>query len=52
MLPHDFDRWSRQMATHYPSPLRQWFMSTARHSDDLITIGGAELIRMGIPQCA
>lgn len=51
MLPKDFEKWSRAMADHYPSPLKGWFLKTARHSDDLLTVRGAQLIQMGVPRC-
>lgn len=53
-LPPDlFEHWSQVMASHYPAPLRRWFMSKGR----MVTVGfyeisGAELIGMGVPECA
>lgn len=52
MLPSDFERWSQTMANHYPPALRRWFLSTARHSTDLITLSGEQLINMGVARCA
>ncbi|WP_231725076.1 hypothetical protein [Thalassovita mediterranea] len=51
MLPDDFEKWSRTMAEHYPSQLKGWFLQTARHSEKLITVRGAQLIQMGVPRC-
>lgn len=49
----EFEYWSRVMATHYPLPLRRWFLREGRN----ITVGfhqirGSELIRIGVPRCA
>lgn len=52
-LPDDqFEHWSRVMASYYPQPLRNWFLREGR----MVTVGfhkksGAELIRMGVPEC-
>lgn len=43
-----FERWSVIMATHYPARVREWFMSTARHSEELSVIRGSFLIDEGI----
>ncbi|MVO18575.1 hypothetical protein [Parasedimentitalea huanghaiensis] len=51
MLPSQFEKWSQVMANHYPRPLRNWFMNSARHSTDLITIKGDQLIALGVSQC-
>lgn len=51
MLPSQFEKWSKVMADHYPRPLRSWFMNSARHSTDLITIKGDQLIALGVSQC-
>ena len=52
LSPAAFERWSRVMASHYPEPLRGWYLREGRN----ITVGftvmrGAELIRLGIPAC-
>ena len=52
MLPAQFEEWSRTMAQHYPAGLRNWFMTSARHSTKLITLRGSQLIQMGVPRCA
>lgn len=51
--PKDFEYWSQVMASYYPGPLRSWFLNTGRN----VTVGfyeitGAELIRMGVSECA
>ena len=51
LLPSQFEKLSRVMAKHYPQQLRSWFMNSARHSTDLITIKGDQLIALGISQC-
>ena len=52
-LPHeDFERISRQMADHYPEPLRRWFLAEARlRTDGYITISGRQAIAMGARAC-
>lgn len=48
----DFDAWSRIMSIYYPPQLRDWFMSEARYrTSNYIPVSGAQLIRMGVPQC-
>ena len=48
----EFEAWSRVIAAHYPTVIRQWYMEKARHSVFVISkLRGAELIRLGIPQC-
>ena len=51
--PDKFEYWSQVMASHYPAPLRQWYLREGRR----IIVGfheirGRELIRMGVPRCA
>ena len=49
----EFERLTKQMARHYPKPLRDWFMSTARYElTDYYVVTGAEAIRMGVKRCA
>ena len=52
-LPSDqFEYWSRVMASNYPAPIAQWFMSQARETTmGLITISGAQAIKMGAHAC-
>lgn len=53
LSPREFDYWSKVMADHYPGALRNWFMTTARHTTmGIITITGAEAIRLGARACA
>lgn len=50
--PDEFEYWSRVMADHYPGPIRNWFLSVARHTTmEVITLSGAEVIRMGARAC-
>jgi hypothetical protein len=52
-LPRDqFEHWSRIMASNYPAPIARWFMAEARQTTmGLITISGAEAIKMGAQAC-
>jgi ATP-dependent protease ClpP protease subunit len=53
LAPKEFERWSRIMAEHYPPAIRQWFMSTARHTImGTIAISGNEAARLGARACA
>ncbi|PTQ66236.1 hypothetical protein [Celeribacter persicus] len=48
----EFDQWSQVIASHYPTPVRQWYMTKARYKIYSAThLSGAELIRLGIPIC-
>lgn len=48
----EFERWSRLMASHYPEPLRNWFMETARFRlAGYVNLQGDDLIRMGVERC-
>ncbi|RRH78233.1 hypothetical protein [Falsigemmobacter faecalis] len=48
----DFDYWSHELAVHYREPLRSWFMNKARYTlSSYHRVSGAEMIRMGYPQC-
>lgn len=33
LLPSQFEYWSEVLASHYPEPVAQWYMSTGRHSE-------------------
>jgi hypothetical protein len=49
---NDFEYWSQVIASHYPPRLRNWFLTTARYkTNDYYRVKGAELIRMGVPEC-
>lgn len=51
--PRQFNYWSTVMADHYPEPLRGWFMREGRQRVvGLYRITGAELIRLGVRECA
>jgi hypothetical protein len=53
LAPKEFEYWSRIMADHYPPAIRQWFMSTARHTVmGTIAISGNEAARLGARACA
>lgn len=50
----EFERLSQSMARHYPEPVREWFMSTARFVSgrDYYAVSGADLIDLGaIREC-
>ena len=50
--PDEFEYWSGVMADHYPGAIRNWFLSVARYTTmDIITLSGAEVIRMGARPC-
>ncbi|SIS69692.1 hypothetical protein [Phaeovulum vinaykumarii] len=50
--PESFEYWSQVIASYYPAPLRDWYLREARYEiNDLYRIRGAELIRMGVPEC-
>lgn len=48
----EFDMFSRAMAKYYPEPIKSWFMSEARYRiKGTYAVSGAELIRLGVPEC-
>ena len=50
--PREFEYWTNVMADYYPPQIRGWFMQTARYEmNGYLTVSGAELIHLGIPQC-
>jgi hypothetical protein len=51
LAPDKFEFWSRVIAAHYPAPLQSWYMSDGRYSVAPRLISGAEIIRMGVPEC-
>ncbi|MEJ2023122.1 MAG: hypothetical protein P8X43_14160 [Maritimibacter sp.] len=47
-----FDTFSKMMARYYPEPIKNWFMTKARYRiNGTYAVSGAELIRLGIPEC-
>lgn len=51
LSPDQFEFWSQVIAAHYPPPLRKWYLREGRYSTKLKMISGAELIRLGVPEC-
>lgn len=51
LSPEKFEYWSQVIAAHYPAPLRDWYLRTGRYSRQLMMIPGAEIIRLGVPEC-
>jgi hypothetical protein len=52
LSPRDFDYWSNVIASHYPEPLRSWYMQEGRtRITTHFLLRGRDLIRMGIPRC-
>ena len=50
--PATFNRASKVIATHYPEPLKQWYMDEGRFKIRSISrVKGANIIKMGIPAC-
>lgn len=48
----EFEEWSQFIAGHYPTPVRSWYMHTARYKTyNPARLTGAELIRLGVPRC-
>ncbi len=48
----EFDLWSQVMARNYAPELQRWYLHTARHRiSGYYRKSGAELIRMGYPEC-
>lgn len=50
--PATADLWSRIIASQYPPAIARWYMADARHSRVLRIVTGAELIRLGVAECA
>jgi hypothetical protein len=49
----DFEYWSQVIASHYPAPLRTWYLAEGRtRISDYFRISGSELIRLGVRQCS
>lgn len=52
LSPVRFEHWSRIMATHYPEPLRTWFLETGRNRIvGFFFYSGRDIINMGIRNC-
>ena len=50
--PATFERASRLIAAYYPEPIRNWYLTTARHEiNALFKVKGEVLINLGIPAC-
>lgn len=50
--PATFERASVIIASHYPGPLKNWYMEKGRKKlDGLYFISGANIIDMGVPSC-
>ena len=47
-----FEFWSQVIAGHYPASLQKWYLAEARHSSRLRMVDGAEIIRLGVPECS
>ncbi len=53
LTPAKFEHWSQVMATHYPEPLRSWYLSVARNrTTGFYSIRGADLIALGVAACS
>lgn len=47
-----FEYWSDVISSFYRVPLRNWYMTTARHTTSgMHRLSGAQLIKMGYAQC-
>lgn len=52
LSPEDFEELSGIIASHYPQPLRAWYLETGRYkANGLYRIKGSELIRLGVAAC-
>ena len=48
LLPSKFEYWSHLIASHYPVPLRRWYLSTGRYrSSGYYRIKGSNIIELG-----
>ena len=52
LSPEKFEYWSQVIAAHYTTPLHDWYLRTGRYSTQLMMISGAEIIRLGVPECS
>lgn len=52
LAPDQFEFWSRIIAAHYPPALRNWYLAQGRYSARLQMLSGAQLIDLGIRECA
>lgn len=51
LTPEQFEFWSQVIASHYPASLQSWYLTEGRYSARLRMIAGAEIIRLGVPEC-
>lgn len=52
LTPAAFDHWSRIMADHYPSQIKDWYLRVGRNRTmGFHTFRGTDLIGMGIAEC-
>jgi hypothetical protein len=50
--PNEFEHWSQLMAAQYRTPLRIWFLNSARHRiTGYHRLTGTQLIEIGYPSC-
>ena len=52
LAPDQFEFWSQVIAAHYPPALRDWYLTQGRYSASLKMISGAQLIKLGVPECS
>ena len=51
LAPDQFEFWSQVIAAHYPPAIRSWYLREARYAVRPVVLPGAELIRLGVPEC-
>jgi len=51
LSPDRFAYWSNVMASHYPEPIRNWFLSTVIAKESTTVLMGSDLIRLGFEEC-
>ncbi|MGD9916975.1 MAG: hypothetical protein AB7U46_03075 [Paenirhodobacter sp.] len=51
LAPDQFEFWSQVIAAHYPPAIRSWYLREARYAVSPEILPGAELIRLGVPEC-
>lgn len=47
----EWDRVTKLMASHYPQPMRKWWMEEARYSTEIVPISGKQAVAMGAKAC-
>ena len=52
LSPEKFEFWSQVIASHYPASLQSWYLSEGRYSARLQMVAGADIIRLGVPECS